>query len=154
MKTMKKLICVLLALVLLGACAVCAFAASEGDPADLPDNPAAEQPTAQDPVNEVMIKIAVIGTVKYGEASKAKIDAARAGYDALSAEEKAQVKNYATLTAAEARYAELQAEAEQAAAEKLICPWDHVDHGGDTGGMLVRVLHEVLYFFAHLLRLR
>ena len=53
-----------------------------------------------------------IGTVYYAAESKAKIDAARAAYDALSAGDKASVTNYTTLTAAEAAYASLQAVAE------------------------------------------
>ncbi len=48
-----------------------------------------------------------IGEVAYTDASKAKIDAARAAYDALTPAQQALVTNYATLTAAEAAYAAL-----------------------------------------------
>ena len=45
-----------------------------------------------------------IGTVEYKETCKAKIDAARTAYDALSTEGKALVTNYQKLTDAEAQY--------------------------------------------------
>ena len=49
--------------------------------------------------------IAAIGTVNASDECKAKIDAARAAYDALSDELKAVVNNYDVLTAAEEAYA-------------------------------------------------
>ena len=55
--------------------------------------------------------------MEYTEASKTKIDAAREAYNALTDTQKALVTNYETLSAAEARYAELKAAAEQAAAD-------------------------------------
>jgi len=55
---------------------------------------------------EVEKRIASIGKVT--KASKGKIDAARNAYDALTAEEKALVTNYAVLTAAERAYASLK----------------------------------------------
>ncbi|MBQ1251522.1 MAG: S-layer homology domain-containing protein, partial [Firmicutes bacterium] len=60
--------------------------------------------------------IAAIGEVTLD--SKAAIEAARAAYDELNAYQQGEVENYETLTAAEARYAELveKAEADQAAA--------------------------------------
>lgn len=61
-------------------------------------------------------KISAIGEVTYTSASKIKIDLARAAYDALDDELKASVGNYEVLTAAEARYAQLKAEQEDAAA--------------------------------------
>ena len=57
--------------------------------------------------------IDAIGTVAYTDASKALIDAARAAYAAVANDKKAEVTNYATLEAAEAKYAELKAEAEE-----------------------------------------
>lgn len=48
--------------------------------------------------------IEAIGTVENTAASKEKIDAARAAYDALDAAEKEQVENYNVLTDAEAAY--------------------------------------------------
>ena len=48
-----------------------------------------------------------IGTVALTDESKAKIDAARALYDALSEEDAAGVSNYEALEAAEAKYASL-----------------------------------------------
>lgn len=56
---------------------------------------------------EVKALIDAIGTVT--KDSKAKIDAARKAYDALTSAQKALVTNYSTLTAAEKTYAELTA---------------------------------------------
>ena len=56
-------------------------------------------------VNAVIAKIDAIGEVTYTPACKAKIDDARDAYNALTGQQKAQVTNYATLTAAEAAYA-------------------------------------------------
>ncbi len=53
-----------------------------------------------------------IGTVQYTAESKAKIDAARNAYDALSEGDRALVLNYETLTDAEAAYASMHAVAE------------------------------------------
>ena len=130
----------------------------------------AEQEAAdQAAADEVIGKINAIGTVEYTEASKAKIDAARNEYNALTDAQKALVANYATLTAAEARYAELKA-----AAEAPTDPTDPAEHedptqptdpdmpsGGSackwcgethTGfwGAIVRFFHSIFYFFAHL----
>ncbi len=55
----------------------------------------------------VSAKINAIGEVKYNDASKAKIDDAREGYDALTDDQKALVNNLNVLTDAEAKYAEL-----------------------------------------------
>ena len=76
-----------------------------------------EVPPADTDVEDAIALIDAIGTVEYTDASKAKIDAARAKYDSLSAEKQANVTNYATLTAAEAKYAELKANAEANAAK-------------------------------------
>lgn len=59
-------------------------------------------------VDDVIAKIDAIGKVKLDKDSKAKIDAARAAYDALDDELKAQVTNYNTLLAAEKRYQQLR----------------------------------------------
>ena len=48
--------------------------------------------------------INAIGEVTYTDECKAKIDAARAAYDALTAEQKASIENYTTLTNAEEVY--------------------------------------------------
>ena len=61
-------------------------------------------------VADVEAKIDAIGTVELTDACKAKIDAARTAYDALTAEEKAKVRNVDVLTAAEAKYKALLAE--------------------------------------------
>ena len=53
--------------------------------------------------------IDAIGTVELTEACKARIDAARSAYDALSDASKEAVTNYQTLLDAEAKYAELEA---------------------------------------------
>ena len=68
--------------------------------------------------NAATAKISAIGTVEYTSASKSKIDAARAAYNALTAEQKTMVSNYAVLKAAESKYAELKAAAEKSAADK------------------------------------
>ena len=57
-----------------------------------------------------------IGNVTYTTESKAKIDAAREAFDALSDEEKAKVENASVLTAAESKYAKMKADEEAAAA--------------------------------------
>ena len=49
-------------------------------------------------VNAVQALINAIGEVSYSDESKAKIDAARDAYDALTDEQKASVNNYSTLT--------------------------------------------------------
>ena len=67
-------------------------------------------------IKAVEDKINAIGEVTYTSTSKIKIDLARAAYDALDDELKAGVSNYAVLTAAEARYAELKGDQEDAAA--------------------------------------
>jgi len=79
-------------------------------------NPAADAAAAVD------AKIDAIGEVTLD--SKADIDEARAAYDALSDEAKALVTKLDALTAAEARYAELVAAAEQEAIEKAAADVD------------------------------
>lgn len=59
-------------------------------------------------VDDVIAKIDAIGKVRLDKDSKAKITAARAAYDALDDELKAQVTNYNTLLAAEKRYQQLR----------------------------------------------
>ena len=63
-------------------------------------------------------KICAIGTVTLD--SKPTIDAARSAYDALTAEEKALIRNYQTLTDAEATYASLVAADDQTKAEAVV----------------------------------
>lgn len=57
--------------------------------------------------NAVVSKINAIGTVEYTDASKAKIEEARAAYETLTNDQKALITNYETLTAAETTYANL-----------------------------------------------
>lgn len=72
-------------------------------------------------IKSVEDKIAAIGEVSYTSASKAKIDVARAAYNNLDEALRPSVSNYEALTAAEARYAELKAAAEDTlAAEPVI----------------------------------
>ncbi len=66
----------------------------------------------------VMGKINDIDYVAYTDECKTKIDAARAAYDALTADQKALVDNYSKLTDAEEAYANLKAAAEKEAADK------------------------------------
>ena len=65
--------------------------------------------------SEVEALIENIGTVEYTPECKAKIDAARAAYNALTEAQKALVDNYSTLTQAEADYAKMKADHEAAA---------------------------------------
>ncbi len=58
-------------------------------------------------VSTVEALINTIGEVAYTDECKAKIDAARAAYDALTEEQKALVENYAVLEAAEKTYSDL-----------------------------------------------
>jgi len=62
-------------------------------------------------VADVINLINNIGTIEYTAESKAKIDAARAAYDALDENQKASVSNLEVLTQAEATYAQKEAEA-------------------------------------------
>ncbi|MBQ6420441.1 MAG: leucine-rich repeat protein, partial [Clostridia bacterium] len=73
--------------------------------------------TSPSPAALVIEKINAIGTVEYTDASKEKIDAARAAYDALTEGQKALVGNYETLQLAEGQYAALQLAADMTAFE-------------------------------------
>jgi hypothetical protein len=66
-------------------------------------------------VDEAIALIDAIGEVEYTAESKAKIDAARDAYDALTDAQKDLVSNYSTLTAAEDAYAALEAAAASSA---------------------------------------
>ena len=77
--------------------------------------PAESTATAKD----VIDLIDKIGTVSFTDACKAKIDAARKAYDALSAEEKEKVTNYKKLTDAEDQYKKLK-EADDKAKAKAV----------------------------------
>ena len=63
--------------------------------------------------------IDAIGDVTYTDASKAKIDAARAAYNDLTVSERKQVSNYQKLVDAEKKYAELQKHDDQAKADAV-----------------------------------
>lgn len=63
--------------------------------------------------------IETIGTVNYSNTSKAKIDAARSAYNALNAEQRKLVTNYAKLTAAESRYEVLKKQNQKAEVGKI-----------------------------------
>ena len=78
--------------------------------------------TDQAAADEVIGKINAIGTVSYSDSSKALINAARTAYNALTNSQKVLVSNYATLTAAEDRYAELKTAAERAANQTVETP--------------------------------
>ena len=74
-----------------------------------------------DAVEETIAKINAIGTVQYTQACKAKIDAARKAYDALTTSQQESVTNYSTLQTAENLYAQLKKTADdKAAAEAVI----------------------------------
>jgi len=68
-------------------------------------------------VEAVIEKINAIGTVTVQ--SKEAIEAARAAYDALTAEQKKLIENYETLTKAEAKLKELQSELDKAAVDAV-----------------------------------
>jgi len=73
--------------------------------------------TSPSPAALVIEKINAIGTVEYTDASKEKIDAAKAAYEALTDAQKALVNNYETLQLAEGQYAALQLAADMTAFE-------------------------------------
>ena len=116
------------------------------------------------PANEaVEALIDAIGEVTYTDDCRAAINIARAVFNSLAEEEQAMVENYETLTAAEARYAELQAAAEtptdpteptepenpdEPQAEDL-CKWCGEPHIG-FWGRFIKFFHSILFFFAHL----
>ncbi len=119
--------------------------------------------------NAVIEKINAIGTVEYTDACKAKIDAARNAYNALTATQKALVTNVQALAAAANRYNELKAAAQASAdptepaqqdppappadpgtpAVENLCKWCGKPHTG-FGGRIIGFFHGILYFFAHL----
>ncbi len=100
------------------------------------DQAAAAQAANQAAADAVTNKISAIGTVAYTAASKAKIDAARSAYNALTFAQKALVTNSAALTAAEAKYAELKkASDDQAAANAAMAKINAigtVDYSSDS----------------------
>jgi DNA repair exonuclease SbcCD ATPase subunit len=121
---------------------------------------AAEQAAADRAAADAVIqKINAIGTVEYTDASKAKIDAARNAYNALTETQKGLVSNARTLTDAVNRYNELKAAAEAAATpsgpdtpqETNLCKWCGKSHSG-FGGSIVGFFHNVLWFFKNLFR--
>ena len=105
--------------------------------------------------------IEAIGTVEYTDECAARIEAARAAYDALTEDQQALVTNFETLKAAEDRYAELKdadepiddpteptEDPDEPAGENL-CKWCGEAHEG-FWGKIVGFFHSILYFFAHL----
>lgn len=60
-------------------------------------------------IKAVFDLIAAIGKIEYSDDCNKKIEAARAAYNALTAEQKALVKNYNVLVAAEEEYDRLEA---------------------------------------------
>jgi len=84
------------------------------------DEAAAQAAADKDAADAAITSINAIGTVEYTETSKAKIDAARTAYNNLTDAQKALVtkETVAVLTAAEAKYAELEEQAKKEAADK------------------------------------
>ena len=76
----------------------------------------------------VDVLIDAIGTVEYTDASKGRIDAAREAYDALTADQKALVTNYSTLTTAETTYKNLDDNAKANAVDSLISAIGKVEY--------------------------
>ena len=124
----------------------------------------AEQAAAnQAAADAVIAKINAIGTVEYTNVCKAKIDDAQNAYDALTDAQKALVTNAGTLTAAQARYAELKAAAEaptnptnpdQPSGGSGKCKWCGKDHTANFWQRIVGFWHTIFYFWAHLFGLR
>ena len=120
---------------------------------------AAEQAAADRAAADAVIqKISAIGTVEYTDACKAKIDAARNAYHALTETQKGLVTNARTLTDAENRYNELKAAAAAATPagsetpqETNLCKWCGKSHTG-FGGSIVGFFHNILWFFKNLFR--
>lgn len=84
-----------------------------------------EEVTDAEVAASVVAKINAIGTVALTDECDAKIKAARAAYDALTADQKTSVTNYNTLEAAEAEYDKLfneggQEAIDQAAAKEVL----------------------------------
>ena len=79
-----------------------------------------KNPGSEDAAKQVVDLIKKIGTVAYTDACKARIDAARKAYDALTEAEKKLVTNLKTLESAETKYEELKKAAQKANAEKVI----------------------------------
>ena len=105
--------------------------------------------------DQVQALIRAIGRVEYTDESKAKIDAARAAYEALTPGGKALVNNLATLKAAENRFAELEAAASQPGQPEEpsgddLCPLDGQDHGSNLMGRLIRFFHTIRWWFQKL----
>ena len=85
--------------------------------------------------NAVVEKIDAIGEVTCTAECKAKIDEARAAYNALLNVQKVWVKNYPTLTAAEDRYAALEAAAGTSDPPTISDPPEPKEHAlGDVDG--------------------
>ncbi|MBQ9551235.1 MAG: hypothetical protein IJU96_00575, partial [Clostridia bacterium] len=104
-----------------------------------------------------------IGEVEYTDECKAKIDEARAAYDALTDEQKELVENYEVLTAAEEKYDELKAEAEKS--DEPETP-DEPEKGGkihgdrcfcynyEGEGLMVSIVRFLCAFFNFFLNMR
>ncbi|MBQ9879867.1 MAG: hypothetical protein IJM45_05465, partial [Clostridia bacterium] len=123
----------------------------------------AEEKAAADQAaaDEVAALIDEIGEVEYTDESKAKIDEARAAYDALTDDQKALVENDDILTAAEARYAELKATAEtpddpedpttptdpDEPVEDGSCPICGKSHNGGIFDRLIGFIHSLIAIF-------
>ena len=114
----------------------------------------AEEKVAADQAaaDEVAALIDAIGEVEYNDESKAKIDAARAAYDALTDDQKALVENVEDLTAAEAKYDELKAAAEtpddpEEPVEDGVCPICGKTHNGGIFDKLVGFIHSLIAIF-------
>lgn len=93
----------------------------------------------QKPVRDVMAKIDAIGTV--GPGSENAVKAARTAYDALDAEQKAYVTNYAVLTQAETKLAQLEKAAE---VEKLIGAIGEVNASSKDAIAAARAAYDAL----------
>ena len=133
MKIRKALALMLTPVMLLGMVQTAVFALAEPVTTWTELKAAAEQAAAdQAAADAVELKITAIGEVEYTAESKAMIDDARGAYNALTESQKELVENYATLTAAETRYAELKAAPENENPDQPTDPTNPTDPTDST----------------------
>ena len=102
--------------------------------------------------DSVIALIDAIGTVEYTDESKAKIDDARAAYEALTEAQKGLVSNYNVLIATEGEYAALEAAAEtpdeSGETDEDVCPFCGEVHGTDVFEKIIKFIHYLYVFIS------
>ncbi len=100
----------------------------------------------------VIALIDAIGTVEYTDESKAKIDDARAAYEALTEAQKGLVSNYNVLIAIEGEYAALEAAVEtpdeSGETDEDVCPFCGEVHGTDVFEKIIKFIHYLYVFIS------